>query len=367
MKILTSFLAVCLACSLVGCGNDKTDDKTEQQYGFLTGNDVFLREIPSTSGKPLTTLNKNTKVEVLGTDIAVSNKGYIVTDDKVFAIDVVSKQEVILHRGLALTWTQEKTERGDGIFEFNAGLGQKKKVLIKNVFNGGSYSHIDELRGSNWFNVKLEDGKEGWVYGDFLAFVLRECDKKQADKFSLKLEGLADARTLISSPGTIMGIPYNSDFDSGLAKLDAKEWKGSNTIGLYGPHYLRNITGYGLERITLNTTSKQYMGYFLENKDGLKMTKYYYAIEKQADKVYGNPVRKAGKYRVYKFSDGVVALGHSGLASKPRHIYYGVFSNKGYEECKIGASGFIDWYKSNNKPFNEEEVVFDSLLLPPQP
>lgn len=142
----------------------KATNKTKvTRFGYVNGDDVFVRSQPSTDSKPVTMLNKKTRVEVLESQMNnVNSSTYILKADGCIGYDLNSPQKFTLNKGLALKYESPGKYPNQVYCKIQTAVGEKT-VAINNFSNVA-----EKITNNDWYNVRLSDGKTGWIYSKFV-------------------------------------------------------------------------------------------------------------------------------------------------------------------------------------------------------
>lgn len=128
----------------------------QEEPGVITGNDVIFRTEPSTAGRQIGVLGKNTQVAVLERQRCDDRSAGMITAD---AITVqTGGRNVSLKKGQAVNIIDDSGPNWKCTFK----LGNE----IRETYIAPQY--IKLLYGEVWCRVRLNDGKEGYVYGDYV-------------------------------------------------------------------------------------------------------------------------------------------------------------------------------------------------------
>ena len=342
-KYLVVF-AVFLICNvLVGCGNDNAKQEpvkqsaAEQaediQMAVITGDDVFVREGPSTEYRPITTLNKGDKVRVVDNYKNKHNNNlYMVIADNYKAKDLDTNTEIILHKGLAIEYL-EGNNRGGAICKIQVN-GKDKRVLLPTGFAVGTSDVVQHISADNWYNVQLTDGKTGWVYGEFIKFISTNNSAHNGGD----IEGLAKLDELLES-NTVYGIHLQEDYQQASKKFAAKGWKIVHQVA-YNPGFFAKENEYGFKESILYSGGDEVV-YYVESKNTDALDNYYNSIEKILTARLGAPkIISVGKYKILEYACG----------EKFMHI------------CLWGKDMSVGMISKQNK---EKREVFYAYLTPP--
>lgn len=139
------------------------------RIGYINGDDVFVRSQPSTDSKPITMLNKKTRVEVLRSQLNnIDSATYILKVDGCIGYDVNSSQQFTLNKGLALKYEYPGKLPNQVCCKIQTAVGEKT-VVINNFSNVA-----EKIVNNDWYNIRLSDGKTGWIYSKFVDVSLGE-------------------------------------------------------------------------------------------------------------------------------------------------------------------------------------------------
>ena len=124
--------------------------------GQIRGVDVILRSSPSTMGTAVTYLDQGTKVSILEKRVCKDKKAAVLVADNLY-LDYQG-QSIDLPKGLGLVIKGE--ENGNYLCEAT--------IKGKNLVFETARNTVKSIYGDEWYNVKLNNGQEGWVYGDYI-------------------------------------------------------------------------------------------------------------------------------------------------------------------------------------------------------
>ncbi len=152
--------------------NDKSiKNKDDFKLAIITGSDVFLREQPSTNSKIITTLNKNTNVKVWGERKSDNSKNsYILKADKYMATDLTNNTPILLKKGIALKYVGRGKHGRESAICLIQVNGKNRKIEMKTGWGSNKSNIVESTKNNDWFNVELNNGRKGWVYGEFIKF-----------------------------------------------------------------------------------------------------------------------------------------------------------------------------------------------------
>lgn len=131
--------------------------RMEPRAAYITGDDVILRAEPSTVGGIVKVLPKTTEVTVLSLQNCDDPQAAMVTADKVFVKH--NGSQIKLSKGQLLKVLSQNNDILKCQLELQQGTGV---IYIDQKF-------IRKLYGDTWYQVRLTDGSEGWVYKDYIA------------------------------------------------------------------------------------------------------------------------------------------------------------------------------------------------------
>lgn len=140
----------------------KKDNAVEQTsygknvFGKIRGVDVILRSSPSTMGTTVTYLDQGTKVSILKKRVCKDKKAAVLVADNLY-LDYQG-QSIDLPKGLGLVIKGEK----------NGNYLCEATIKGKNLVFGTARNTVKSIYGDEWYNVKLNNGQEGWVYADYI-------------------------------------------------------------------------------------------------------------------------------------------------------------------------------------------------------
>lgn len=165
LGFVTLFVIIIIVVSIYESpGTDSTNmsstKKEEQipelmkQLSVITAENVKLREYPTTNSEVVTLLSQYKEVEVLasteldGTDVVLNTDQEVWIGDKKRTLPAGVALKIIGDDGYAIRCT------------FMDSKGEEREISV--------YEHeVDEMT-NKWYKVKLNDGRTGWVYGDFI-------------------------------------------------------------------------------------------------------------------------------------------------------------------------------------------------------
>lgn len=141
------------------------DTAEVQEWATIKGTSVNVRRGPSIDQAVIFQLNKGDKVEILSEHTSLeSDEGpvelVLTAPLNVYAND----KKVTLPKGSAVKSTSAGDEGGD-------------LLIITFKLNGKTYAdssvYIEDIRAKRvseapWYQIKTEQGKVGWVYGDYV-------------------------------------------------------------------------------------------------------------------------------------------------------------------------------------------------------
>lgn len=140
-----------------------TNENKVTRFGYVNGDDVFVRSQPSTDSQPVTMVNRKTRVEVLGSQMNnVNSFTYILKADGCIGYDLNSPQKFTLNKGLALKYESPGKYPNQVYCKIQTAVGEKT-VAINNFSNVA-----EKITNNDWYNVRLSDGKTGWIYSKFV-------------------------------------------------------------------------------------------------------------------------------------------------------------------------------------------------------
>ena len=149
-----------------------SENQNNIKAAVVNGNDVFLREKPTTDSKPVTTLNKDTYLKVLGTSKnSASSNNYILNVDEYMATDLTTNTPILLKKGIALKYIgrgNHGSESGICIIQVN---GKDRKIEMKSGWGRNSSNIVESTKNDVWFNVELNNGQRGWIHGNYVLFL----------------------------------------------------------------------------------------------------------------------------------------------------------------------------------------------------
>lgn len=288
-------VAVLLMQLTIGCGNNESsknneskkttstqsmelDKKAETQIGIVTGDDVFVREGPSTEYKAVTTLNKGSKVEIIEGVKAKKKNLYVLIPDEFKAKDLDTNTEIILHKGLALEYVEG---RGIGAVCKIKVSGRDKLVYLPTGFGVGTSDVVEAITEDNWYNVKLQDGKIGWIYGRFIEFITTVDGE-------LVFDGLPPLNELLAKD-TVYGIYPYEDFDKAGEKFVGMGWKKTVKIGGFNPGFIAPLNDAGYKAQILYSDKSSSVAYYVSAKNKQALAAYKDEVEKLLTDAHGAP------------------------------------------------------------------------------
>ena len=153
-------------------GKVATVNKNDVKVAVVNGNDVFLRDKPTTDGKAITTLNKDTYLKVLGASKNNSSRNnYILKVDEYTATDLTNNTPIILKKGIAIKYVgrgNHGSESGICIIKVN---GKDRKIEMQSGWGRNSSNIVESMKDDIWFNVELNNGQRGWIHGNYVLFL----------------------------------------------------------------------------------------------------------------------------------------------------------------------------------------------------
>lgn len=336
-KLAITVLGAIIMFNLFGCSNNKVDTVkqnqvskslvAEKQMGIVLGDDVFVREFPSTNGKPITTLNKNTLIETLDISSKGEKDNYILYED-VMALDLNTNKRIKLNKGLALKYLGlSKVNKFSGIFAFNIN-NQEMRVEIDDFGARGTPEHVMQMDAYDWINIKLPNGQVGWMYGKFIGYIVKDTDRLLALEDKLDSLGLWKAKDVIGK-GSLMsfnindGKDYKTRIDEHASQFNDKVWGMTKNGGLFGPGFHSGgISGKQEQHVIV---AGEYIHYYLQDTNPLNLCKYIIALDKRIEDVYGkNCVVKTTEYgytiRTYRLDNYTFRVAYFGHPNKPTYI-----------------------------------------------
>ena len=294
-KFVFLILAVLFMQLAIGCGNKESsknseshkimsaqsmelDKKAETQIGIVTGDDVFVREGPSTEYKAITTLNKSTKVEIIEAVKAKKKNLYVLIPDEFKAKDLDTNTEIILHKGLALEYIEGQ---GTGAVCKIKVSGRDKLVYLPTGFKVGTSEVVEAITEDNWYNVKLNDGKIGWIYGRFIEFITTVDG-------TIVFDGLPPLNELLEKD-TVYGIYPYEDFDKAGEKFVGMGWKKTAKIGGFNPGFIAPLNDAGYKAQILYSDKSSSVAYYVSGKNKQALAAYKDEVEKLLIDAHGTP------------------------------------------------------------------------------
>lgn len=144
-------------------------EKITVNRGLVNGNDVFVRSQPSTDSKPITMVNKGEEVEVLTS--RAHNDGderfYVMKVNGYKALDIDTRQEIILNSGLALKYLGRGNNSDQAVCMIKTG-DRDRRVWLRYGFGNGPSCVVEKMSNNEWYNVRLGNGQVGWIYSKFV-------------------------------------------------------------------------------------------------------------------------------------------------------------------------------------------------------
>lgn len=135
---------------------NKKANVVEKQIGYTNGDDVFLRESPSTTSRIVQTLKRNVRVDVIGIEQCNDLQAAMVDTDNI--VVGYNGNNIKLHRGQPITITGENTTTYQCRLDLEASSGD---IYLNK-------RDVKKLYGNIWYNVKTSMGQTGWIYKDFI-------------------------------------------------------------------------------------------------------------------------------------------------------------------------------------------------------
>lgn len=135
---------------------NKKTNILEKQTGYISGDDVFLREKPSTASRILQTLKRNVRVDVIGIEQCNDSQAAMVDTDNV--VVGYNGNNIKLQRGQPITITGEN----NATYQCRLDLENNSGTIYLNK------QDVKKLYGDVWYNVKTSRGQVGWIYKDFI-------------------------------------------------------------------------------------------------------------------------------------------------------------------------------------------------------
>ena len=127
-----------------------------RRLGTITGNEVIVRSGNSTSSAQITDLDQGTQVEILETRKATDRRAAVVTTE---LAGTYNGQPIKINRGYGVIILRDY---GDGTSRCQLTVDNQAVYMKINNAN------LSSIYGQTWYKVRLEDGRIGWVFGDFL-------------------------------------------------------------------------------------------------------------------------------------------------------------------------------------------------------
>ncbi len=317
-KFVVLMVSLLIMQIAIGCGNKEAakndaaqqatstqsmdlEKKEKTQVGIVTGDDVFVREGPSTEYKAVTTLNKGSKVEIINATKAKKNNLYVLRPDEFKAKDLDTNSEIILHKGIALEYVEGQ---GAGAICKIKVDGRDKLVYLPTGFGVGTSDVVESITEDNWYNVKLQDGKIGWIYGRFIE-VTTTVDGK------VVFDGLAPLNELLEKD-TIYGVHLYEDFDKAGEKFVNMGWKKTAKIGGLNNGFIApsNTAGYNAQILYSDKSSS--VTYYVNGKNKQALQAYKQEVEKLLTDAYGLP---------HNISSGSVQISEYDCGDKLMHVW----------------------------------------------
>lgn len=294
-KFAFLIIAVLLTQLAIGCSNNDSnktsesqkttsaqsmelDKKAKTQIGIVTGDDVFVREGPSTEYKSITTLNKGSKVEIIEAVKAKKKNLYVLIPDEFKAKDLDTNSEIILHKGLALEYIKGQ---GTGAVCKIKVDGHDKLVYLPTGFGVGTSEVVEAITEDNWYNVKLQDGKIGWIYGRFIEFITTVDG-------AVVFDGLPPLNELLAK-NTVYGIYPHEDFDQAGEKFVGMGWKKTAKIGGFNPGFIAPSNDDGYKAQILYSDKSSSVAYYVSAKNKQALAAYKDEVEKLLTDAHGEP------------------------------------------------------------------------------
>ena len=333
-KVIYIIFSIALCTMLAGCFNEKEKQSlnnsatVELQLGVITGDDVFVREGPSTEYKSIAILAKGSKIEILD---SLTNKKhnnlFVLVPDEFKAKDLETNSEIILHKGLALKCIESKGS--SAICEIQI-EGKTKKVYMPTGFGVGTSTVVEPITDANWYNVRLSNGKKGWVYGKFIEFV----DKDDIQNTNKEIQGLPKIDELLGKD-CLYGIHLHDDYDAAAKKFVEMGWK-KHHLNYYEPGFSSRENKYGYTEKILYTPQGNSVTYYVVFKNNQAINRYYDYLEEQLIKTFGVPhIIHMDTVEIEEFDAGDKFF-HINLSQ--RSLSVGMISKPAQAESKINYS-----------------------------
>ena len=151
--------------------NDIVSLKEDFKLAVVTGYDVFLRERPSTNSRIVTTLNKNTNVKVFGESKTITAKNnYILKADEYTDTDLSTDTPILLKKGIALKYVGRGNHGSESAICIIQVNGKDRKIEMRDGWRRNSRI-VESIKDDIWFNVELNNGQKGWIYGKYINFM----------------------------------------------------------------------------------------------------------------------------------------------------------------------------------------------------
>lgn len=133
-----------------------TPPKPVYPTGYVTGDDVIVRARPAVSADRVTELNRNTRVTILDTIVSRDSQDAILTERVTMNY---RGNEISLNPGLAVRILNDNGNTYTCRIELD-----RQPVRVINV----NKRFLRRINGDTWYNVKLEDGRTGYIFGKFI-------------------------------------------------------------------------------------------------------------------------------------------------------------------------------------------------------
>ena len=132
------------------------EKKTAQMSGVIKGNDVIVRAEASITGSVIDYVDEGRKVKVLNKQKCEDQNAAIINVQTMTV--TVEGKDVVLKKGQAVKIITVEGNNYKCQTEIN-----KKMVYIY-----ARQQEIKKIYGEVWYQVKLENNKIGWIYGDYI-------------------------------------------------------------------------------------------------------------------------------------------------------------------------------------------------------